>query len=263
MDLGLSNKKAIVTGASKGLGFAIARLLVTERAEVVINSRNAEKLDRSRDELQSSATNKVFSVPGDISLPVDCKMIIETSAQNLGGIDLLVTNAGGPKTGKFEEMTDQDWMDAINLSFYSHIRLIREALPYLRKSDSPSVLTITSISAKQPIPDLILSNTLRAGVLGLTKTLSQELGPEGIRFNSILPGWTKTDRALSLLKGRSEKNNSTMEIEMQKQAAATSLNRLATPEEFANVAVFLLSPAASYLTGLMLPVDGGSYKGLL
>ncbi len=154
-------------------------------------------------------------------------------------------------------------MDAINLCFFNHIRLIRAALPFLRKSSAPSVLTITSISAKQPIPDLVLSNTLRAGILGLTKTLSQELGSEGIRFNSILPGWTKTDRAVSLLQDRSAKNNTTPEIEMQKQAESTALKRMATPEEFANVAVFLLSPAASYLTGVMLPVDGGSYKALL
>ncbi len=263
MDLGLSNKKAMISGASRGLGFAVARLLVSEGASVMINSRDIEKLNRSRDELQLNTANKVYAVPGDVSISQDCKSMIYTASQNLGGIDLLVTNAGGPKTGKFEGMSDQDWMDAINLSFLSHIRLIREALPFLRQSSTPSVLTITSISAKQPIPDLILSNTLRAGVLGLTKTLSQELGPEGIRFNSILPGWTKTDRALSLLKSRSENNHSTIEIEMKKQASASSLNRLATPEEFANVAVFLLSPAASYITGLMLPVDGGSYKGLL
>ena len=263
MDLGLNNKRAVVTGASRGLGYALARGLANEGVELVINSRGELLLNKAKSSLQSDAPIQVHAIAGDVSSPDFCDNLIKDSAKIMGGIDLLVTNSGGPKTGKFETKTDEDWMEAINLCFLSHIRLIRAALPYLRLSNSPSVLTITSLSAKQPIPDLILSNTLRAGLLGLTKTLSQELGGDGIRFNSILPGWTKTDRALSLLHDRSVKNKTSTEIEMQKQSEAASLKRLATPDEFANVAVFLLSPAASYLTGLMLPVDGGSYKGLL
>lgn len=263
MDLGLSGKKAIVTGSSQGLGFAIAQGLALEGVDLVINSRDKDLLSTSAANLRSQTKSQVFSVAGDVSRVDFCDNLINESNRLLGGIDLLVTNSGGPKTGKFETMTDDDWMEAINKCFFNHIRLIRAALPYLRKSKSPSVLTLTSISAKQPIPDLVLSNSLRAGILGLTKTLSQELGAEGIRFNSILPGWTKTNRALSLIQDRSIKNKSTPEIEMQKQSDATALKRLATPEEFANVAVFLLSPAASYLTGIMLPVDGGSYKALL
>ena len=263
MDLGLKNKKAVVTGASRGLGYAVACGLASEGVELVINSRDEQSLNKSKKEIKSQAPVQVHTVAGDVSSADFCNRLIQESAQLMGGIDLLVTNSGGPKTGKFETKSDEDWMEAINLCFLSHIRLIRAALPYLRLSKSPSVLTITSISAKQPIPDLIFSNTLRAGLLGLTKTLSQELGSDGIRVNSILPGWTKTDRALSLLKDRSVKNNTSPEVEMQKQAEATSFKRLATPDEFANVAVFLLSPAASYLTGVMLPVDGGSYKGLL
>jgi len=262
MDLELLNKKAVVTGSSSGLGFAIARVLKDEGADLVINSRNPEKLQQAMESLQSGSGG-VTAIPGDVSSAEFCETLIRDAAKNMGGIDLLVTNSGGPKTGKFETLTDQDWMDAINLCFFSHLRLIRAALPFLKNSETPSVLTITSISAKQPIPDLILSNTLRAGVLGLTKTLSQELGIHNIRFNSILPGWTKTQRALSLLEGRSQKNNTTVEVEMEKQAEATALKRLADPEEFAKAAVFILSPAASYITGLMLPVDGGSYKGLL
>lgn len=263
MDLGLKNKKAVVTGASRGLGYAVSCGLAYEGVDLTINSRDEQSLNKSMKEIQAQTPIQVHAVAGDVSSADFCNRLIQESAQLMGGIDLLVTNSGGPKTGKFETKSDEDWMEAINLCFFSHIRLIRAALPYLRLSKSPSVLTITSISAKQPIPDLIFSNTLRAGLLGLTKTLSQEIGSGGIRFNSILPGWTKTDRALSLLKDRSVKNNTSQEVEMQKQAEATSFKRLATPEEFANVAVFLLSPAASYLTGVMLPVDGGSYKGLL
>ena len=149
------------------------------------------------------------------------------------------------------------------MNFLSHTRLIRAALPCLRDSSSAAILTITSISAKQPIPDLILSNSIRSGVLGMTKTLSQELGPAGIRVNSILPGFTSTDRVKSLISDRAAKAGTSYEEQYRKQAEAADLKRIATPEEFANVAVFLLSPAASYLTGVMLPVDGGSYKGLI
>lgn len=263
MDLGLACKKAVITGASRGLGYAIAQGLAREGADLVINGRDQTALDKAAAILRSLAAGSIHAVAGDVSKPDFGDMLIKESAHLLGGIDLLVTNSGGPKTGKFETMADEDWMDALNLCFFNHIRLIRAALPLLRKSSVPSVLTITSISAKQPIPDLVLSNTIRAGVLGLTKTLSQELGNEGIRFNSILPGWTKTDRSISLLRDRATKNDTSPDIEMQKQVESTALKRMATPEEFANVAVFLLSPAASYLTGVMLPVDGGSYKALL
>jgi 3-oxoacyl-[acyl-carrier protein] reductase len=149
------------------------------------------------------------------------------------------------------------------LSLLSHVRLIRSALPYLRKSEAPSVLTITSYSIKQPIPNLVLSNSVRAATAGLTKTLALELGVEGIRFNSILPAWTVTERVYELMSHRAKVNNTTVEQEMSKQAQDSPFGRMGNPEEFANAAVFLLSPAASYITGVMLSVDGGMYKGTL
>ncbi|MEN6394327.1 MAG: SDR family oxidoreductase, partial [Anaerolineaceae bacterium] len=141
--------------------------------------------------------------------------------------------------------------------------LIRAALPYLRQSNSASVLTLTSYSVKQPIPGLILSNSIRSSVVGLTKTLALELGPEGIRFNSILPGWTDTERIQYLMEQRAKANGTTVEEEIAKQTNDSPFRRMATPQEFAFAAVFLLSPAASYITGLMLSVDGGMYKGTL
>ncbi len=149
----------------------------------------------------------------------------------------------------------------MDLSFLSHVRLIRAALPHLRKSQAASVLTITSYSVKQPIPNLILSNSVRMATIGLTKTLALELGGEGIRFNSILPAWTRTERVLELMRFRAERNGTSVEEEIAKQAQQSPLGRMAEPEEFARVAVFLLSPAASYVTGVMLNVDGGMYKG--
>ena len=145
----------------------------------------------------------------------------------------------------------------------SHVRLIRAALPHLRESNAASVLTVTSVSVKQPIVNLVLSNSIRAATVGLTKSLALELGKDGIRFNSILPGWTETERVNDLMAFRAKNNNTTIEEEIRKQSAESPLGRMGQPEEFANAAAFLLSPAASYITGVMLNVDGGMYKGTL
>ncbi len=189
--------------------------------------------------------------------------LIEESTHHLGGLDILITNTGGPPSGKFESLDDETWQKAIELSLMSHVRLIRAALPHLVKSPAASVLTITSYSVKQPIPNLVLSNSVRAATVGLTKTLALELGGEGIRFNSILPGWTETQRVQELMKFRAEANGTSMDEEIRKQASDSPFGRMAKPEEFANAAVFLVSPAASYITGVMLTVDGGMYKGTL
>jgi 3-oxoacyl-[acyl-carrier protein] reductase len=190
-------------------------------------------------------------------------MLVVGTIATLGRLDLLFTNAGGPPPGAFESFDDQDWQHAIELSFMSHVRLIRAALPFLRHSESPAVLTVTSISVKQPIPNLVLSNSIRAATVGLTKTLALELGNEGIRFNSILPSWTKTERVEDLLADRARRKDTSIEDEIRAQNAQSPLGRMAKPEEFGKAAAFLLSPAASYITGVMLTVDGGTYKGLL
>jgi 3-oxoacyl-[acyl-carrier protein] reductase len=172
-----------------------------------------------------------------------------------------VTNAGGPPAGAFEEFNEEQWAEAIDLSFMSHVRLIRAALPHLRASDAASVLTITSYSVKQPIPNLVLSNSIRSATIGLTKTLALELGKDGIRFNSILPAWTETERVYELMQHRAGQKGSSVEEEIAAQSQSSPLGRMGKPEEFANAAVFLVSPAASYITGVMLAVDGGMYKG--
>jgi len=177
-------------------------------------------------------------------------------------LDILVANAGGPPPGSFESFDDSAWQNAFELTFMSYVRLIRSALPFLKKASNASVLTITSYSTKQPIPNLILSNSIRSATIGLTKTLALELGSYGIRFNSILPAWTETERIQTLMLSRAQANGSTVAEEMEKQAKDSALGRIGTPEEFANAAVFLVSPAASYITGSMLSVDGGLYKGI-
>jgi 3-oxoacyl-[acyl-carrier protein] reductase len=189
--------------------------------------------------------------------------VIAETVESLGGLDILITNAGGPPSGAFESFDDAAWEKALDLSLMSHVRLIRAALPHLRRSQAAAVLTITSYSVKQPIPNLVLSNSIRAATVGLTKTLALELGKDGIRFNSILPGWTETERVTELMTFRAGQNGTTVDEEIRKQMAESPLGRMARPEEFAKPAVFLVSPAASYITGVMLTVDGGMVKGTL
>ncbi len=263
MDLQLKGKKALITGASQGLGFATAQGLTAEGCNVTISSRDPEKLSTAARNLEGEAKSKVVAIPGDVTDPAFAQKLIRKTVEALGGLDLLVTNAGGPPAGKFEAFDDDTWQQAVELSFLSHVRLIRAALPHLRKSEAPSVLTVTSITVKEPLPNLILSNSVRMATAGLTKSLAQELGSEGMRFNSILPGWTVTERVQNLMAHRAQTNNTDPKEEFQKQSAVIPLGRMGTTEEFANAAVFLLSPTASYITGVMLQVDGGLYSGTL
>lgn len=263
MDLQLKNKRALVTGASRGLGFATARVLVMEGCRVAINSRNPEILTKAASQLTDECGGEVIALPGDVTDPAVPEKLINQIAQAFGGLDILITNAGGPPPGRFDSFDDSVWQKAIELSLMSHVRLIRAALPWLRKSPTASVLAVTSYSVKQPIPNLVLSNSVRAATVGLIKTLALELGAEGIRFNSILPAWTETERVYSLMETRARASGTTVADEIAKQAKESALGRMGTPEEFANAAVFLVSPAAAYLTGVMLTVDGGMYKGTL
>ncbi len=260
MDLGLKDKRALVVSSSRGLGYAVARGLAREGCQVVINSRSEESVKQAAETLAKETGAKVSSVAGDVSDPATPSRIAEEAAKAMGGIDLLVTNSGGPPGGPFETLNDEQWLQAVNLVFLSHVRLIRAALPYLKKSDAASVLTMTSWTVKFPMPNLVLSNSIRSATIGLTKTLALELGSEGVRFNSILPAAMNTDRMRELQSMRAQRNSTTLEQEIARDANNSVFGRMGKPEEFANVAVFLLSPAASYVTGVMMTVDGGQYK---
>lgn len=263
MDLGLKGKRALVAGSSRGLGFATALELAEEGCAVAVNSRSLEKAKEAAEKISARTTSRVVPFAGDVADQHVPAELVRQAAETLGGLDILVTNSGGPPAGRFENFDDGAWVQAVNLVFLSHMRLIRAALPYLRQSSAASVLTMTSYSVKQPIPNLVLSNSIRAATVGLTKSLALELGSEGIRFNSILPGWTLTERVIELMEHRARINGTTLEEEMARQAQDSPLGRMGTPEEFAKAAVFLVSPAASYITGVMLTVDGGMYKATL
>lgn len=260
MDLGLKNKIALVTGSSKGLGLATVKVLLEEGAKVVISSRSPENLEKVSASLGN--IGEFITVPGDVTNQADCKNIVEETVAAFDALDILITNCGGPDPGKFENVTDEQWNQAIQKSFKSSLYLIQAALPYLKKSSSPSILTMTSFTVKQPLENLILSNSVRAATIGLTKSLSFEFGEYGIRVNSILPGWTLTERVDVLINNRSKVNNSSFDAEMEKITSSIPLSRMGEPAEFGRVAAFLVSPAASYVNGVMLNVDGGITKGL-
>ena len=263
MDLQLTNKRALVTGSSRGLGYATALGLAREGCRVAVNSRDEAKAIVAAQAIARETNTKVISLAGDVSDPNVPARLVGEAARAFGGLDILVCNAGGPPAGAFDSFNEAAWQKAIDLSFMSHVRLIQAALPFLKRSKAASVLTVTSYSVKQPIPNLVLSNSIRAATVGLTKSLALELGVQGIRFNSILPAWTETQRIKDLMESRAKQNGTTVDQEVAKQAKESALGRVGTPEEFANAAVFLVSPAASYITGVMLTVDGGMYKGTL
>ncbi len=263
MDLGLKDKVALATGSSRGLGYATALALAREGCKVAVNGRDEAKIKLAAEKISAQTGVQVVGLPGDVSLPETPAQLIRRTAEAFGGLDILITNAGGPPPGSIDSLDEAAWQKGVDLCLMLHVRLIQAALPYLRKSKAASVLTVTSMSVKQPIANLLLSNSVRAATVGLTKSLALELGKEGIRFNSILPGWTETERVTELMTARANANKTSVVEELRKQSAESPLGRMGKPEEFANAAAFLVSPAASYLTGVMLNVDGGMYKGTL
>ena len=263
MDLGLKDKCAFIAGSSRGLGFATALTLAREGCKVAVNSREQEKATAAAEKITTETGTQAYGLAGDVSDASAAETLIKSAVDSLGGLDILVTNAGGPPAGSFELFDEETWQTAIDTSFMSHVRLIRAALPHLRKSSAASVLTVTSYTVKQPLPNLVLSNSIRLATIGLTKSLAMELGRENIRFNSILPAWTQTERVEKLMAFRAQNNNTTVEEETAKLTAEIPLGRIGQPQEFANAAVFLVSPAASFIHGVMLAVDGGIIKATL
>jgi len=262
MNLGLQEKVALVTAASKGLGKAVALRLAQEGARVAICSRTEEHLLQAATEIEAQTGQKPLSLAADVSDPAAADALVEATVEQFGRIDVLVTNAGGPVPGQFLDLTPDDWDAAVQLTLMSAVRLCYAVTPVMKERGGGSILAMTSITVKQPLPNLILSNSLRLGVAGLVKTLADELAPFGIRVNSICPGWTRTSRVEQLLLDRAERNGTTPEEEAAKITAAIPLGRMGTPEEFAAVAAFLVSPAASYVTGVSMLVDGGMYRGV-
>lgn len=268
MDLGLNGTAAFIAGASSGLGYAVARELAHEGANVVICSRSAERITRAAESIADDTGAEVIGIRCDVTSEDAVREAVEDAVGKLGGLNILVTNAGGPPSGSVDQLSSEQWRNAIELNFMSTVNLCRAALPHLRAAAASAdplarILMITSISAKQPIPNLMLSNAARAGVQGFAKSLAEEVGPEGITVNTILPGYTRTDRLTELAHGIRERTGRSAEEIEAGWADNSVLKRIAEPHEFAAAAAFLLSRRASYVTGVALPVDGGRSKHLL
>ncbi len=262
MNLLLNGKVALVAAASKGLGRAVATGLAREGANVAMFSRDKDRIEAAAEAIHASTSADVLPLVTDVRNRDEIDAAIEATVSRFGKLDILVTNAGGPPAGSFETVDDEAFVNAIELNLLSTIRLCRAAVPHMRENGG-SIVTITSISVKEPLQDLILSNTARTGVLGLVKSMANELGKYNIRVNNVGPGPTRTDRIIDLARSRAERDNIPLDEALGYSAEGIPLGRLGEPEEFANVVVFLSSPAASYVTGQTILVDGGSYGGTL
>lgn len=264
MNLQLDGRIAAMAAASSGLGKAVAMELLQEGAHVAICSRNQARVEAAADELRKTTGGQVLPIVADLSTLEGCRHFIQSTAMHHGGrLDVLITNSGGPPSGPVESFGDTAWQAALELNLLSTIRMISEALPYLKQSDQGRVIAITSISAKQPLANLALSNVTRAGVLGYIKSLANELGHTGVTFNAVLPGWTRTDRVADLLENLARTREVTPEEVEAGITAAIPARRMARPDEFAAVVAFLASGRASYLNGVALQIDGGLSQSLL
>ncbi|WP_274648595.1 SDR family oxidoreductase [Paenibacillus humicola] len=261
MDLGLQGKVALVTAASKGLGKACAMRLAREGANVAICARDEETLRQTAAEIERETGREVLAVQADVASATDIERFIGASVDRFGHIDALICNAGGPPAGTFKTITEEQWEAAIQLNLMSVIRLIRHTLPHF-PAGSGRIVYVSSSSIKQPIPGLLLSNTLRLGVQGMIKTLSDELSGDGILINTLAPGRFDTDRVRGLDQGRAAKAGVGYESFRSDIEREIPLGRYGNPEEFARYAAFLASPANSYMTGQTVLVDGGMTKGV-
>lgn len=267
MDLGLTDRIAFVAGASSGLGRAAARELAREGCYVALCSRDTGHINAAADAVVDETgvdADRLLPLACDVTDEEQIERAIDRTTAQFGGLHVLLTNAGGPPSGSVDDFDAGDWRDAIELNLMSTINLCRHALPHLREAaeedDHARILMVSSISAKQPIPNLDLSNTARAGVQGFAKSLANELGPEGITVNTLLPGYTRTERLIELT-GSIQANTAKSRQEVEAEwAEASALKRIGTPEEFAAAVAFLASARASYVTGVAFPVDGGRSK---
>jgi 3-oxoacyl-[acyl-carrier protein] reductase len=265
MDLGVRGRVAIVCAASKGLGKATAASLAREGAHVVLASRDAASLDSAAREVRAGAADpsvRVLPVSTDLSRPEQIRALVARTMQEFGRVDILVTNAGGPPVATFPDLDDETWERGIELTLMSVIRCIREVLPIMRQQHWGRIVNITSISARQPINDLIVSSTLRPGILGLAKVLANQCAGDGILVNNVTPGYILPDRQKEIGPARAAGKGIAYEQYMRDLVRDVPAGRLGTPEEFADVVAFLCSERAGYVNGATLSVDGGMAKGL-
>jgi 3-oxoacyl-[acyl-carrier protein] reductase len=261
MDLGLRDRVAIVSAGSKGLGRAIAETLAAEGAQVVICARGAEALEGTCRAI-AGAGGRCHGIAADVSVPADVQRVVAEAEAAFGAADILVTNSGGPKPGRFETLTPDDWDAATRLLLSSAVGFARAVVPGMRARKWGRIINVTSIAAKQPVDGLMLSNSLRAGVVAFARTLSTEVAQDGITVNNLLPGYTRTARVLDLSSQMAAAAGTTPQEIVRRWEAEIPMQRLGEPQELAALAAFLASGRAAYITGQSIAVDGGWIRGL-
>ncbi len=257
MDLGLRGKVALVAAASRGLGRAIAEELASEGVSLVLCARGAERLEQTRAEITAEYHVDARAVEADLSTTAGIERVLAEARGGFGRVDILVTNAGGPPAGAFEAHQWEVWARAVDLTLRSAVELTRAVLPGMKQRHWGRILNVTSISVKQPVENLVLSNSIRAAVTGMARTLATEVAPYGITVNNILPGWTRTERVDELAQANAAKEGITADQYRDRIAAEIPMGRLGEPKEFAALAAFLASDRASYITAQSIAVDGG------
>jgi 3-oxoacyl-[acyl-carrier protein] reductase len=262
MNLGINDKTALVTASSRGLGKAIALQLSREGANVAICARKGEVLFRTKKEIEERSGGQILALAADVTDKDQVKKLVKSVVDTFGSIDILVCNAGGPPSGMAEDFGMADYLKALELNLLSTVNLCYQGIPHMKKQNWGRIVNLTSVSAKQPIDTLILSNTARAGVLGFSKSLSNQLAPFGITVNSVCPGYTRTERVEDLAKSYEKKGKGSVQDFFQNIEKSIPMGRLGRPYEIAAAVVFLCSEAASYITGVALQADGGFIKAI-
>lgn len=263
MDLGIRDRVAIVTGGSMGLGKAIARELAREKARVVISARNEARLRAAAEEIRRDTGAQVLALPADMTRPDEIRALVDETVNRWGTVEIAVANAGGPPGSKFESTPAADFERAIELNLLSTVRLAQEVAPYMKARRWGRFIALTSVSVKQPLPGLILSNTARSGVVGFVKTMATEMAPHGVLCNVVAPGYMRTGRVEELAMERARNEERDADDVLREIGGRIPAGRMGEPEELAAAVAFLASDRASYVTGVTLQVDGGFVQGLL
>jgi 3-oxoacyl-[acyl-carrier protein] reductase len=261
MDLGLAQRVAVVAAASKGLGLAVAEELAANGARVVICARGADALAAAADRIRA-AGGQAHAVSADVSDPAQVQRVVDEAVRAFGPVDILFTNSGGPKPGRFETLTPEDWDAAARILLTSAVTFTRAVLPGMRERKWGRLVYITSIAAKQPVEGLMLSNSLRAGVTGFAKTLANEVAADGVTVNTLIPGYTRTERVVELAEHIAKTEGISPDEAEARWKREIPMGRIAEPREFAAMAAFVASERASYITGQSIAVDGGWIRSL-